>query len=194
MSQPGILERVAVALEAASVPFMVTGSVVSSIQGAPRATHDVDLVVVATPEHAERLITALRALPGGEVYLDAEGALHSLAAGEMFNLLDLETFDKVDFWPLTDDPWDQERFVRRERHRVMGMELPLPLPEDTILSKLRWSRLAGGSERQMIDALRVYEVQYAHLDFAYLERWAEYLGVSDLLVRLRERAAPPRTP
>ena len=112
----------------------------------------------------------------------------------MFNLLDLETFDKVDFWPLTVDPWDQERFSRRAREHVLGLDLPLPTPEDTILSKLRWSRLAGGSERQMIDALRVYEVQYAHLDFAYLERWAEYLHVSDLLAELRERAAPPKTP
>jgi hypothetical protein len=182
---------VAAALAAANVPFMVTGSVVSSAQGAPRTTHDVDLVVGASADQAQRLVTALSAIPGGEVHLDAEGALDALASGQMFNLLDLETFDKVDFWPLTDDQWDQERFARRVQRNVLGMELPLPQPEDTILSKLRWSHLAGGSERQMTDALRVYEVQYAHLNFAYLERWATHLGITALLAELRARAAPP---
>jgi hypothetical protein len=43
----------------------------------------------------------------------------------------------------------------------------------------------------MTDALRVYEVQYAHLDFAYLERWATHLGVTDLLAALHVQAAPP---
>lgn len=191
MSQPGILARVAAALTAADVPFMVTGSVVSSLQGAPRSTHDVDLVVLASAAQAQRLLTALTSIPEGEVYLDAESALDALASGQMFNLLDQETFDKVDFWPLTDDPWDQERFARRVQQNVLGMELPLPQPEDTILSKLRWSQLAGGSERQMTDALRVYEVQYAHLDFAYLEHWAAHLGITDLLTVLSARAAPP---
>jgi len=171
---------VSAALDAAGIPFMVTGSLVSSAQGAPRATHDVDLGVDTALDRAQRLVAALSAIPGAEVYLDPEGALRSLASGEMFNLLDFRTFDQVDFGPLTEDPWDQERFARRKRRSILGIELPLPRPEDTILSKLRWSRLAGGSERQITDALRVYEVQYGHLDFSYLERWATHLGVSCL--------------
>lgn len=40
----------------------------------------------------------------------------------------------------------------------------------------------------------VYEIQEPQLDHAYLERWAEILGIDDLLAQIREQAArPPET-
>ena len=45
MSQQELLTRVLATLDGAGIDYMVTGSVVSSLQGEPRATHDVDLVV-----------------------------------------------------------------------------------------------------------------------------------------------------
>jgi hypothetical protein len=63
-------------------------------------------------------------------------------------------------------------------------------PEDTILQKLRWARDAGGSARQWRDAMSVYELQRAHLDRAYLHRWAEQLGLSENLARLEREAEP----
>jgi len=56
-------------------------------------------------------------------------------------------------------------------------------PEDTILAKLRWAKLCGGSEKQFTDALRVYEVQYGKLDLDYIEHWAEELDVKSLWKR-----------
>ena len=63
-----------------------------------------------------------------------------------------------------------------------------PSPEDTILAKLRWAQLSGGSEKQFADALRVYEVQYAKLDLDYLANWAEALNVGPVLKRLQDAA------
>jgi hypothetical protein len=37
----------------------------------------------------------------------------------------------------------------------MGLEMQVSSPEDTILAKLRWAKLLGGSEKQITDALRV---------------------------------------
>jgi hypothetical protein len=37
-------------------------------------------------------------------------------------------------------------------------------PEDTILAKLRWADISGGSEKQFTDALRVFEVQQGNVD------------------------------
>jgi hypothetical protein len=54
---------------------------------------------------------------------------------------------------------------------------------------LSWSKRAGGSERQLADALGVYELQAGALDEAYLDAWAERLGVAEALRALRERAA-----
>lgn len=48
--------------------------------------------------------------------------------------------------------------------------------EDTILAKLRWSRLGGDTPKTYADALRVYEVQKDLLDHAYLEEWAAASG------------------
>ena len=56
-------------------------------------------------------------------------------------------------------------------------------PEDSILSKLEWSR-EGASERQFLDALAVARTQGDDLDMAYLRRWAEELGVTTELERL----------
>jgi hypothetical protein len=63
-------------------------------------------------------------------------------------------------------------------------------PEDTILVNLRWAHLSGGSEKQLTDALRVYEVQYAGLDHTYVNDWAAQLDVGTLLARLRQEAQP----
>jgi hypothetical protein len=54
----------------------------------------------------------------------------------MFNLIVVKTGDKVDFWILTDGPFDRSRFARRYTEKVMGMEIAVSSPEDTILMKL----------------------------------------------------------
>jgi hypothetical protein len=72
---------------------------------------------------------------------------------------------------LTDEPFDISRFSRKYRQDFLGSNLIVSRPEDTILAKLRWSKLSGGSEKQFVDALRVYEVQYHILDRDYLEEW-----------------------
>src|SRR5450756_192482 len=76
----------------------------------------------------------------------------------------------------------------RRRVEALGLELCVSTPEDTILMKLRWSAQAGGSEKQFNDALGVYEFQGDVLDLAYLDRWAETLGLSAALVEIRSRS------
>ena len=70
----------------------------------------------------------------------------------------------------------------------MGFDLIVSRPEDTILAKLRWAKLSGGSEKQFIDALRVYEVQYHLLDQDYLKDWIHRLGLMELWERLQKEA------
>jgi len=47
MPQPQLLEKVLAVLDGNAIDYMITGSIVSSLQGEPRSTHDVDIVVGA---------------------------------------------------------------------------------------------------------------------------------------------------
>jgi hypothetical protein len=185
VSQQALLKRVVDALDGLCIQYMVSGSIVSSLQGEPRATHDADLVVDISSEDLPALV---RALDDPSLHLDGQSAALAVAQSQMFNLLDSSTGDKVDFWPLTDTAFDRSRFSRRSAVEAMGMRLVVSSPEDTILKKLDWARMCGGSEKQYTDALRVYEVQAGRLDGDYLHRWAGELGVTDTLDRLLEEA------
>jgi hypothetical protein len=185
MSQQELLKRVVEVLAAAGIQYMATGSIVSSAQGEPRATHDIDLVVVLTPLGADRLA---KAFPMPDFYLDPVAVKEAIARKDMFNLLDINGGDKVDFWTLRDDPFDQSSFSRRYAEDVGGIKLFMSRPEDTILQKLRWSEMSGGSEKQFRDALRVYEVQYRLLDLNYMEQWASTLGVRAEWERMKAEA------
>jgi hypothetical protein len=71
-----------------------------------------------------------------------------------------------------------------------GFRYRVSAPEDTILAKLRWAKLCGGSEKQMTDALGVYQLQERILDMAYIAHWAKVLDIEPLLAELQKRAAP----
>ncbi len=187
MSQQDLLTTVVRVLEESGISYLVTGSIASSMQGEPRATHDIDLVVALDTAEARRLAAAF---PAPRYYVDETAAIEAVRSRTTFNLLDSEEGDKVDFWLMTDDPFDHSRFERRRRVETLGLQLWVSSPEDTILMKLRWAAQASGSEKQLTDALRVYEVQARTLDRAYLDRWAHSLGVTDLWSQLLDKAEP----
>lgn len=185
MSQQELLIRVARALDEAGIGYMVTGSLASSLQGEPRATHDIDFVISIDDEAAEELAGAF---PPPRYHLDLESIREAIRRSDMFNLIDVESGDKADFWILTDDAFDRERFLRRRYDEITGTRIAVSSPEDTILMKLRWAMRSGGSEKQYTDALRVFEVQSGGLDMKYLKTWAERLGLSELLEKLESEA------
>lgn len=185
MSQTQLLIEAVRALESAGVGYLLSGSLASSLQGEPRATHDIDLVI----EVDTRVVDALAEAFGTDAYFfDHVAARDALDRRLMFNLIDIHGGDKIDFWPLTDDPFDTSRFARRVSVRAFGTDLQVSSPEDTILQKLRWAVACGGSERQVNDAAGVYEVHVGTLDEAYLDRWARTLKVEDLMAEVRAAA------
>lgn len=187
MLQQELLSRVIRTLDDLGIDYMVTGSFASSIQGVPRSTHDIDLVVALAPPDADRIIGAF---PEWDFYLSPPAIREAIERRGMFNILDENSGFKVDFWLLSDEPFDVSRFGRKRQESGWGLILKVSTPEDTILAKLRWARESGGSEKQFTDALRVYELQAPGLDLTYLETWANRLGVSDLWERLKSEATP----
>jgi hypothetical protein len=182
MSQQQLLEKVVPVLNSLGIAYLVTGSIASSMQGEPRSTHDIDLLVVL-PQQAVSPLVAAFAPP--DYLLQEEAVQDALRYESMFNLLSLTDGEKVDFWILTRDPFDQSRFARRRTISLGETAVQVSAPEDTILAKLRWAKLSGGSEKQFKDALRVFEVQGNALDFSYLDDWAKRLDVDELWRRIK---------
>jgi hypothetical protein len=186
MPQQELVRKVIEVLDRIGIPYMVTGSVVSSVQGEPRSTHDIDLVIVITIDKIPALIAAF---PPPDYYLSSEAIREAIALRSTFNLISSTDGLKVDFWLLTDEPFDRSRFARRRRIQIENVSVMGSTPEDTILMKLRWAKMLGRSEKQSLDALRVYEVQYNSLDQNYLNEWARRLDLEEDFEELKNRAA-----
>jgi hypothetical protein len=187
MLQQELLISVLKALNKSHISYMVTGSIVSSIQGEPRLTHDIDIVITITKDKVSELIESF---PPPRYYLDQEAANDAIEHFSMFNMIDSIQGDKVDFWLLTDDDFDKSRFARKQCIVFRDTEMYVSAPEDTILAKLNWAKASGGSIKQFTDAVRVYELHYAHLDFSYIEAWTKKLGLTELWKEIKEQANP----
>lgn len=187
MLQPELLSLAIGYLDDLAIDYMVTGSYASSLQGEPRLTHDIDLVVALTASDADKLIEVFS---DPDFYLSPDAMRDAIARRGMFNVIHTESGYKIDFWILTDLPFDASRFARKRLETAWGIALRVSTPEDTILAKLRWAKDSGGSEKQFTDALRVYELQAPLLDMAYLEAWANRLDVAEFWARVKAEATP----
>ncbi len=185
MSQFELLKKVIIFLNNDGIEYMLTGSIVSSMQGEPRSTHDIDIIIIINEKHIKNITDYFR-MP--EFYIDEYSIKDALKNKSMFNLISSDTGDKIDFWIYTDDEFDNSRFKRKYAESIEGINIYVSSPEDTILAKLKWSKLSGGSRKQFIDALRVYELQNDIIEEEYLENWAEKLSVADLLSDLRKES------
>jgi len=173
-------------LDRLEIPYMVAGSVASSLHGISRPTMDVDLVANLGLSQIEDFATELKA----DFYADPEMMKEALARGRSFNLIHYASSFKFDIFPLRADEYSQTQFRRREfaESRLLGdepIECAFATAEDTILNKLRWYRASGeASERQWNDLRGIVQVSGARLDHDYLNAWAPRLQVDELLDRL----------
>ena len=179
---PRFLPRLLEQLDAASLPYMLAGSMASSIHGEPRSTTDVDLVIAPEIAALSRLLSAL---DPESFYVDPDTAREAVRRRRQFNLIELETAWKVDLIVRKDDDYSLQAFERARELRLGDHIVRVERAEDTILSKLRWSRRAGGSERQERDVAGILAVRGEYLDWEYLHRWAAHFDLVEDLQRLR---------
>ncbi|MFQ5737485.1 MAG: hypothetical protein ACE5JX_00595 [Acidobacteriota bacterium] len=166
-------------LESEGISYMLTGSMAMAVYSMPRMTRDVDLVVECGPEDAGRIVK----LFATDCYVDAQSVREAVARQHMFNMIHQKWIIKADFIIRKDEVYRKLEFERRRRVDLEDVSISVVAPEDLILSKLCWAR-DSQSELQESDARRLIE-SVVDLDWPYLERWAESLGIRDLLDRVR---------
>lgn len=153
---------------------MVTGGSAVSFWGQVRTTADIDIVVQISPSRVPGLVAALK----DEAYIDEEDVKQAVSEKRMFNVIYNRTAFKVDFAVMDGtDLYAKKAFSRRKRLDIAGQPLWVISPEDLVLSKLRWMKSAGGSERQLQDCRSILELNKGVLDVKYMEKWAPRIGV-----------------
>lgn len=173
-------------LDELGLPYVVGGSVASSLHGVPRATNDIDLVVVLSGTDVDAFVARFE----HAFYVDRDMILDAIKRRASFNVIHLATMYKVDIFVA-----DQSKLTHEELSRRIAVELGKPprkvwicSAEDIILQKLSWYEQGQRvSDRQWGDLQGVLKVQQYRLDFEYLRRWARALNLTELLDRaLRE--------
>jgi hypothetical protein len=176
------------AFVALEIPYLIGGSLASSVHGVIRTTMDVDLFADLGLEHVEPLVQML----GQAFYIDAGAIREAIRLRHSFNVIHLATMFKVDVFVRKQRPYDQAQFERRLLQILTTDPQQVAYvasAEDTVLTKLEWYRMGGEvSDRQWNDVLNVVKVQAEQLDLGYLLHWAAQLGVSDLLDRVLNQA------
>jgi hypothetical protein len=191
MKSPDIFQvtlKVLEVFEKLNIPYYIGGSLASSAFGVPRATLDVDLVADIRPEDA----TVISQLLDDEFFIDVDMILKAIQDRSSFNIIHLETMFKIDIFILKERAFDQMAFSRRVQKSLSeesSRKFIFATPEDIMLNKLEWYQAGGNvSDRQWNDIIGVLKVQGRQLDFAYLRRWANKLGISSLLKRAIDEA------
>ncbi len=120
--------------ESLGVPYMIGGSVASTLWGEARLTLNVDFVAALRASHARPLLEAL----GEAWYADEDSILAAVAHRFSFNLIRLRRMVKVDVFVPPDEGLHASKWSR-VRHAVIDPENARPVaitsPEDILLEK-----------------------------------------------------------
>lgn len=187
-----VLDVLSGILDGLGVPYLVGGSIASSVHGVPRTTQDIDVVADVRTEQVDPLAAAL----GTDFYVDAEMIRDAIAHQGTFNLLHLASMHKVDVFIMKPALWWIAEMERRRPARIeagnLALDVPVASAEDMVLQKLdRYREGQETSGRQWTDVLGVLRVQQTTLDLDYLRRWAATLDLSALLERALEESRHP---
>jgi hypothetical protein len=168
-----VLRIVSERLDAARIPYMLTGSYALAFYTTPRMTRDLDLVVSLDKDDIDAVVKIF----ASDFYIDADDVRSAVLSQRQFNLMHLESGIKVDLIIRKALEYRQVEFARRREATLAGVKTWIVTKEDLILSKLVWAK-DSGSELQQRD---VRSLMDGIVDQPYVEQWAKRLGVDALL-------------
>jgi hypothetical protein len=176
-----LIEQLTLIFDSLNIPYYISGSVASSLQGEVRFTEDLDLVIEIQPEQVSPLINVLN-----QDFYISEVAVNEAVTGitTSFNVIHLQTTEKADIFVSRNDQFSISKMNRRQLYYTNENQKSFYVssPEDTILQKLVWFQMSQEqSQKQWRDILGVIKLQGEKLDFDYLALWSKNLGVKDNL-------------
>lgn len=167
-------------LEEKNIPYMVVGSIASTIYGEPRLTHDMDVVIDILPNH---IADIEQVFPLEKYYCPPEEILKAeLVQRGQFNLLHHESGLKIDFMIRKNSPHSIEEFKRKRKvDFIANRQVYIASPEDVIVKKLVFYR-EGGSEKHLKDIRGI--LAQTKVDHNYLNHWVNELKLEEIYGRI----------
>jgi hypothetical protein len=164
-------------LEKGGFPYMVTGSVAAIFYGAPRVTHDVDMILEIAPEQANDL-SAL--YPISEFYcppVEVLVAELTRVVRPHFNLIHHASGFKADIYPSRDwlQRWGMEH---RSKFDLDGATVWVAPPEYVIVRKLEYFS-EGGSDKHLSDIRKMIAVEGDGMDMEWIRARVRERGLEE---------------
>lgn len=166
-----VLKRSVDVFQLERVPYALIGAWALAVWGRPRATLDLDFLVMAKERDLDRLSArmARTGMQMDEAWFEWNPMLRGSQLRLQFRGVAVDLLRPR-------DPHDRQVFRRRRKRRLENRYYWVVAPEDFVLQKLK-----VGRPRDFEDALSVLERSGEDLNRAYLRRWAGRLGILEEL-------------
>ena len=171
------------ALCSTDAPYCVIGALALGVWGTPRATYDVDVLILAQHHDPQPFLDLLRTagFAINEAWHDANPMAREVVLRLAHPTAPHFPVDLV----FSLSPFDCAVLDRRQPVAFHGVTIWMSSPEDLILMKLRASR-----PRDFDDVISIVKNPRLNLDRDYLWNWADQLGLHGELQYVLQAAAP----
>ncbi|MDI6784832.1 MAG: DUF6036 family nucleotidyltransferase, partial [bacterium] len=114
-----------------------------------------------------------------------ESARKAILEKQTFNVVFKKTYFRIDLFSLSNDVYEIEKFNNRIKLNFQGKDIFVISPEDLIITKLLWSKSAGGSEKQILDCKSIYQLNYETLNKTYIQNWIGKLQLEEEFEKIK---------
>jgi hypothetical protein len=158
------------ALSSTQAPYCVIGALALGVWGTPRATYDVDFLVLAQCTDPQPFLDLLQTtgFAINETWHDANPMAREVVLRLAHPTAPHFPVDLV----FSLGPFDRAVLDRRRAVDLRGLTVWMSSPEDLLLMKLRASR-----PRDFDDVISIAKNPRLQLDLPYLRDWADRLGL-----------------
>jgi len=165
-----VVESAHRALSSTEAPYCVIGALALGMYGTPRATFDVDFLILAQCNDPQPFLDLLRTagFAINETWHDANPMAREVVLRLAHPATPHFPVDLV----FSLGPFDRAVLDRRRAVDFHGLTIWMSSPEDLVLMKLRASR-----PRDFDDVISIVKNPCLQLDLDYLWNWADQLGL-----------------
>jgi len=172
-------------LEGRDLTYAIVGSIAAMSYGEPRATLDIDVVIVLNNSDLDAIE---RLFPPPEFYLSVNAAREAVREKSQFNVIHPASGMKVDFF-VAGDTIEASQIERRLRRMILpGLDAWCSPPEELVMKKLLYYH-QGASDKHLRDITSMMRISPEEIDLKRLQPMAVKHGVGELLQRLLKTIA-----